>query len=156
MKYTYEYTKYKDFPEATEISKSREGSRFHLFGLDALLFIASVICLIVDFRGSWQMIFLLAISIGWFIYLVKYYDKVTEIKIQKAIRKRIEMMEDIASSTYRCKFVHVLGESMVGKCKICPAENSNLTLCKIKNDMGTRSIYVCSDCIRKFQSGCIK
>ena len=90
IKYQYTYTEYKDFPEATEISKSREARVYPLFMLCALLLLGSIIGIVL---GEWVAIFGLLISVADFYYLFRIYPKVTERKIEKAIKKRIKLIE---------------------------------------------------------------
>ena len=84
IKYQYTYTEYKDFPEATEISKSREGCVYPLFMLFSLALIASIIGLVL---GEWVAIFGLLISIAAFYYLFRIYPEITKRKIAKAIKR---------------------------------------------------------------------
>ena len=90
IKYEYNYTEYKGFPEATEISKSREARVFPLFMLCFLLLIGSVIALLC---GAWEAILLIIISIAGFYYMANIYPKVTERKIKKAIKRRMNLRE---------------------------------------------------------------
>ena len=88
MALRYTYKVYDNFPEATEISESRERGAVCLSGIYGISLIASIICLIVDFSETWPMIFLGVASILSFLYLFYYYPRVTEQKIQKALVKR--------------------------------------------------------------------
>ena len=68
IKYQYTYTEYKDFPEATEISKSREARVYPLFMLCCLSLLGSIIALII---GEWLAIFGVLVSVAAFYYLFR-------------------------------------------------------------------------------------
>jgi hypothetical protein len=150
MAIRYTYNEYKDFPEATEISESRERGKICFSAIALVLLIASFISLFIDFSGTWPMIFVAAGSIIFFVHLFTKYDEITDRKINKAIDKRKKMLKDIAESKYSCKHIKVLDERKFGKCLICKQSDKDLTLCEIKNDIGTRKIFICDDCQSKF------
>ena len=147
-KYQYTYTEYKDFPEATEISKSREAAWHPLSTICVFGVIASAVGLVV---GGWEAIFPLIISIYSTYYMFRIYPKVTERKIKKAIKERIELMKEIKNSKYKCKYIKVLNSEKCGTCFICYSKNKDLKLCKVKNDIGTREIYICESCKRQYE-----
>ena len=151
MAIKYTYTVYKDFPEATEISETRERIFAILCMLHPLTFIASIICLFVDFYATWPMIFLTILSILSILYLIRYYPVVTEKKIQKAINKRSKMLQEIKDSKYSCKYIKKLNKVKTGTCALCFSKNENIELCKVKNEIGTREIYLCRSCVSKYQ-----
>lgn len=148
IKYQYTYTEYKDFPEATEISKSREARVYPLFMLCCLSLVGFIIALIA---GEWSAIFGVIVSVAAFYYLFRIYPKVTERKIKKAIKERIELMEEIKNSKYKCKYIKVLNSEKCGTCLICYSKNKDLKLCKVKNDIGIREIYICESCKRQYE-----
>ena len=152
----YTYKVYKDFPEATEISESRERNYVFLGDIYLLTLIASIICLIVDFSETWPMIFLAIASIASVYYLINYYPDVTEKKINKAIEKRLHMLEEIKNSKYVCKYIKILDSTKTGKCQICFAYDESLTLCKVKNDIGTRKIYLCDNCMNQYKDNSLE
>lgn len=151
MALRYTYKVYDKFPEATEISESRERGFACLSVIHGLTLIASIICLVVDFSETWPMIFLGIASILSFIYLIYYYPSVTEKKIQKAIEKRKKMLQEISNSKYTCKFINCLNDVKSGKCQVCFTYNDYLGLYKVKNDIGMREIYLCQSCASKYK-----
>lgn len=148
IRYEYTYTEYKDFPEATEISKTREGCVYPLFMLFSLALIASIIGLLL---GELVAILGLIASAAAFYYLFRIYPKVTERKIAKAIKRRLEMLDEIKNSKYKCKYIKVLDSTKNGTCFICFLKNKSLKLCKVKNNIGTREIYICESCMKQYQ-----
>ena len=148
MKYQYTYTEYKDFPEATAISQSREAAWHPLSTICVFVVIASAVGLVI---GGWEAIFPLIISIYGTYYMFRIYPKVTERKIKKAIKERIELMEEIKNSKYKCKYIKVLEPTKNGTCLVCFLKNKSLKLCKVKNNIGTREIYICESCMKQYQ-----
>lgn len=158
IKVEYSYTEYKDYPIATMISQDRARnsiylSSFALLGIiiSAILFIA---CGVTE--GDWSGIWLFLIFIAFFVYMIWYYPKVTEKKIQKAISEQIQLQYELANSRYKCKSIMVSSQYSTGKCVECGLNNSRLTLCKIKSDISTKDINICSNCILKYQSNLTK
>ncbi len=152
MAIRYTYKEYKDYPEATEISEFRERGKICLSAIALVLLIASIICLFLNFTETWPMIFVAIGSIAFFVYFFTKYDEVTEKKINKAIDKRRKMLKDIADSKYSCKYIKVLDEKKVGKCLVCGLSDKDLTLCEVKNDIGKRRVFICSECQNKYNS----
>lgn len=150
MKIYYNYTEYKDFPEATEISESRARNGTLLFMCCFLGLLMSFLLLFSFPEDLISGILAILFFSASLIYLVKFYPKATERKIQKAIEDSIKLKEEIATSKYKCRYIKVLAEHTSGTCNVCYEKNRALTLCKIKNDIGTRKIYTCDCCIRKF------
>ena len=101
--------------------------------------------------GEWSAIFGVIVSVAAFYYLFRIYPKVTERKIRKAINERIKLMEEIKNSKYKCKYIKVLNSEKCGTCFVCYLKNKDLKLCKIKNDIGTREIYICESCMKQYQ-----
>lgn len=154
MKIQYQYTEYKDFPEATEVSETRARMAVVFAMMLAPCVLLSLIFLFA-FEGIWNRIFsaiFLLLSLGGFYYLRNYYPKVTEKKIQKAIQNKIEFENEIRSSKYKCKYIQLYDKFSTGTCQSCYEKNLSLTLCKIKSDVGTREIYICRNCIQKYKS----
>ena len=156
MAIKYWYKKYENYPEATEISESRERGKVCETGICIVLILASIIALLFfDIVETWPAIFMLIGAVLRFRYLCTRYDEITEEKIQKAISDRIIMLNDVANSTYKCKYIKQLNETKLGSCKICGLNEQSLLSCEIKNDIGKRKIFICSDCINKFKSNAI-
>lgn len=55
---------------------------------------------------------------------------------------------------YICKKLVVTEQYSHGKCFMCRHSNSSLRFCQITNDIGTRNVFVCSDCIQRFKDNC--
>ena len=155
----YRYTEYKDCPEATEISKSRERGFVCLSQLcgwgiiiSVLLFFSSPMSFL-DYIG---LFFLVALFIGGLIYLVRYYPEVTEKKIKKAIARSIiekaRMQEHINTTKYDCTNISVSDKHSVGMCNVCYLRYVSTTLCEIKDLAHTRTTFICDSCISKFKS----
>ena len=94
------------------------------------------------------------------VYSFLYYDKHTEHKIKKeierVIKEREEMDTYIRESKYVCKYIERNPKTSQGKCMVCFGSFDFLQECKIKNDIGTRTIFVCNECINKFEENCTK
>lgn len=158
IKLEYSYTEYKDYPIATEISKDRASLQAILLYNGALWFIISAIIFFSMGvpEGDWSGIWILLLFIPFFVYMIRYYPRVTEKKIQKAIAEQIQLQYDLANRGYKCKSIKLLDRHSTGKCVECAHPTSYLTLCKVKSDIGTKEINLCSDCIRKYQSNMSK
>lgn len=155
MKYTFRYTysEYKDFPEATQISKTRaELLHFWTFVLFSCYLVSAGLIFAADnLVDRFIGIFLLIFSICFSVYLFKYYDIVTEKKIRKAIEQQIQIERDATVGKYKCLSIKILNASFTGTCMMCNNPRAPLTLCKIKKDIGTRELHICEHCIRKFK-----
>lgn len=153
IKYTYK--KYEGYEEATNISYRREGMKVHAMGLCTFCFVFSIIAMCVDISKAWGFIFVTLASALWFVYLITKYDKVTENKIARAISKQekeqYELKKYIETSKYTCKEIKVCDKHSSGICAKCQQKNEVLTLCKVKNNIGVREIYICDNCIGKYQ-----
>lgn len=57
-----------------------------------------------------------------------------------------EMLE---MERYLCKSIIRKNESKLGKCMMCKTD-AELLLCDIKNNIGTRTLYICDECYKKF------
>lgn len=158
MKISYTYKEYANFPEATEISESRERTK-----RPKIIFL--VIACFVMFNwllgGMFETVFAyiavilcLCASIAALVYMFTKYDEVTEKKIKKAIIARMQMMNEVADSKYKCKSLKTLGEAGVGKCLICYKKDVVLAKYRIKNNVGTRDLAICGECITKLQENC--
>lgn len=151
MALRYTYKEYQDFPEATDISESRERGKACLLILGVVLIIASIICMIVDFSACWPMVFVLFGAILLFVYLFTKYDKITEHKIDKAITEKIELKEYAKNARFICDYIKPLGEKKIGKCLNCYKTQTSVTQCEIKNNIGKRNIPICDECLSNFQ-----
>lgn len=155
MKYTYSYTKYEGYPEATEISESRERRKTPLILLNFWMVVLWLVLLFgVGFNTIWEYllaILILGAPVASTVYVFTYYDKVTEKKINKAIKKRDIMEVEIAASKYKCKSLKLLDDIGTGKCWICYNKDVRVMRYRIKNDIGVRDIPICNDCVEKFE-----
>lgn len=160
IKYRYQYKEYKDFPIATEISESRERRkpllRFSSCAFSCLLLPAFIGNLLILSPIAILLFFLSALSVLTTIYAFAYYDQHTEkiIKkhIQQTIAEKAEVAKHLKESKYLCKSIKHTGRFQSGKCMICFIHNPQLEICKIKNEMGTREIPICKECIEKFET----
>lgn len=84
-KIPYSYTEFMNCPEATEISHSRERRKVYHHLWCELLFFMSILFCFVDSADRWIAICGVIICPIWFIYLIKFYDKVTNKKIKQAL-----------------------------------------------------------------------
>lgn len=153
MKINYTYTEYKDYPEATAISESRERN-YPLFTMGA--YCALGLGLIFLFQCEtlldWiENILIIALSIAAIVHLRYRYHKVTEEKIRKAIENSIKLKEEIKNSKYLCERIVVHDKCATGTCSVCFSKNVFTRYCEIKTDIGTRTIYTCEECISKFK-----
>ena len=149
----YQYTEYKDYPEATAISESRARNAAFNTMLYGFGIIVSIICLCVDFLKTWPMIFVAVFCILALVYHVRYYDIVTQKKIRKAIADRDKMMDEIRNPTYECKKIKIVMKQHTGNCYMCKTSNVDLFLCDIKHNKKSNSVIpVCETCIDRFKS----
>ena len=152
MKIKYQYTEYKDFPEATEVSKDRARLAITLSILFCSCLAMSLIFLLTLEEDRISSALMLVFSLAGLYYLRNYYQKATEKKIKKVIQQKLEMENEIKNSKYKCKYIHLSDKCSQGTCQSCYGKDQQITLCKIKNDIGTRDIYVCKSCIEKYQA----
>ena len=75
MAIRYTYKEYKDYPEATEISESRERGKIRLSSIVLVLLITSIICLFLNFTETWPMIF---VAIGAIAFLFTFSLNMTK------------------------------------------------------------------------------
>ena len=160
IKYRYQYKEYKNFPIATEISESRERRkpllRFSSCAFSFLLLPAFIGNLLILSPIAILLFFLSVLSVLTTIYAFAYYDQHTEKIIQKHIKQTLtekaEAAKYVKESKYLCKSIKHTGKLQNGKCMICFIQNTQLEICKINNEMGTREIPVCKECIEKFET----
>ena len=152
MKIQYQYTEYKDFPEATEISneRARMATVFSMLLFSCLGL--SLIFLLAFEEDRIISALMLILSLAGLYYIRNHYPKATEKKIKKAIQKKMEMESEAKESKYKCKYIQLLDKCREGTCQSCYEKGRQIILCKIKNNIGTREIYVCNDCIQKYRS----
>lgn len=150
MKITYYYNEYKDFPEATRISESRAFLGFILSGAAICFLILSVVLMFSYPEDLLSGIVCVILALSACVYMFNRYPKVTERKIEQAIHDSLTQKERLASSRHQCKKIDVSSKRIKGTCNVCYEKEQELTFCTIKQDSGTRSIYVCSECISKF------
>ena len=86
IRFSYSYKEYKDYPEATEISKTR-GILFTFYCIVLGFGVLSSIALL-SIETWYEGIIGLILCIAGFVYLVTRYETVTERKIACAIFKR--------------------------------------------------------------------
>lgn len=91
MKVSYSYLEYKDFPRASEISKSRARNQMYLsmLSLCGLMLSLILLCLCETAMDWIEGILCVLVCVAALVYLKKRYPKVTEEKIQKAIEEGI-------------------------------------------------------------------
>lgn len=149
IRINYQYKEYKDYPEATAISESRERNRVFI-GMFCILGIAlSFIFLLLD----WSAIFLAIFCGVVLVYLKRYYDTVTQKKIAKAIADRDKMMDEINNPTYDCQAIKIVMKRPAGKCSMCHIPDVELFLCDIKRSKKSTSVIpVCNSCINRFKA----
>lgn len=154
-KIPYKYTEYKDYPEATEISESRERLKIVypiliplvvIFALPSLLLYASK-----SLFGVLLLLCFIANIVLVIIYRIKYYDKVTEKRIIKAINKWSTMDKEIKESKFIVNNIKYLCDVNNAKCMIC-YKNTCSSKYRIKNNIGTRDIPICNECLENFKS----
>lgn len=89
MKIQYTYTEYKDFPRATEISKSRE-RKGSLLAMSAMCWLLISVIMLFAYPEDWpEGVTLIIICVAALYYMFKIYPKVTAKKVQKAIEEGI-------------------------------------------------------------------
>lgn len=105
MNFSYTYKDYENFPEATEISKSREQSKKPLIYFSAMTILGA---LFFPFMGVVELVWgiLLSVIFGGLaivtlVYVFTKYDEDTEKKIQKAILDKLQMMNEVKDSIYQ-------------------------------------------------------
>lgn len=159
MKIQYSYKVYKDFPEATEISESRERSSVILTMMFGMMLVASIVLALTVCKTVSEWIeAILAILISGFLlwYMLYRYPKRTERLIQESIRNQINLKENWEEIKFRCKAITMFeGDSKEGVCFTCYQKNT-LTRCKVKQDAGTRDIFICRECMEKFRGSAEK
>lgn len=162
MRIRYRYKEYKDFPEATEISKERERRKANLEFLLPFEIIFTICMIVVAIIGMHPVSILLSIflllSTVYSVYTLRHYDKRTEDKINKVIsdtiKEKVELKEYLTNSKYQCKNIVHKKEFKNGKCLTCHNLCENLEKCRIKNNVGTREIFICKECIANFEANC--
>lgn len=154
MKIQYSYKVYKDFPEATEISESRERSGTMLSILFGSWFVVSLVLAftVCETASDWIEAILSILVSGLLIWYMRYrYPKRTEQLIQESIRNQIDLKENWEEIKFRCKAITLReGDCKEGTCFTCYQKNT-LTRCKVKQDAGKRDIYICQACMDKFR-----
>ena len=151
MKIRYTYNKYKGYPEATEISKSR-GRAFTFYSIAlGWVILFSVIALIADFVASWYIAIPVIILSGLgFWYLITRYNTVTERKIAKAIAEKNKARQIKLEQEYECFYIYRLDNYKKGRCEKCGSLSEALRECMVKDRNGDGSIFLCNSCIAKY------
>ena len=90
-KIPYTYTEFKNCPEATEISHSRERGKVYHYLWCGLLFVLSILFCFIDSADRWIAVCGVVLCPIWFIYLIKFYDNVTNKEIKQALERSNEM-----------------------------------------------------------------
>lgn len=96
MKINYTYTEYKDFPKATEVSKTRERNGALLSMIAVLWSLFSVIFLIANLSEWLECLIPIVVSMAMLYYSFKIYPRATKMKVQKAIDESIAKKQHIA------------------------------------------------------------
>ena len=141
IKYTYTYTKYQDYPVATDISQNRESLKSYVFAF------------IVPFTIlGWFLsetliakVAVVTVAVLIIVYLCTVYDKVTEKKINKVISEQIEREK----KKYECISAHRINDAGVGVCWLCNAKSVKITRYSVKWPTEIRELPVCESCEQK-------
>lgn len=90
--------------------------------------------------------------LGWIICGVIYkftaQDKVKEMEAVQIAKEKAEAKKH----QYDCERIEILKENKEGTCQICRSSNIQVSLCEIKNRVGTRNVFLCEECINKYNS----
>lgn len=92
IKLTYLYKEYKDCPEATEISRSRSSAKGYYGIFCIITFILSILFCSVDSADRWIAICGVILCPVWFVYLLKFYDKKTDVMIKQALESKSKVI----------------------------------------------------------------
>lgn len=87
VKLPYTYTIFRNCPEATEISHSREKGKVLQYTICGLIFVFSILFCFVNSADRWIAICGVIICPMWFVYLIKFYDKKTNELIIEAFER---------------------------------------------------------------------
>ena len=87
QKITFYYTEFKNCPEATEISYSRERGKIYQYMFCVLIFIMSLLFVFCDSADRWLAVCGVILCPVWFVYLMKYYDDTTNKMIKQALER---------------------------------------------------------------------
>lgn len=86
QKITYSYTEFKNCPEATSISHSRERAKINHYLFCIVIFFMSVLFSFVESADRWIAICGVVVCPIWFVYLTIFYDKITDKLIKQALK----------------------------------------------------------------------
>ena len=151
MKIRFYYKEYKDYPEATKISKFR-GILWTFYSI-ALSFtiLFAIVSLIEDFSTSWYIaIPLLILCIITFGYLLSGYPAATERKIARVINGKNQATKKMIEEKYKCLYIYHLDTYKRGHCEKCGIVSEHLRECAVKDRDGDQVLYLCSSCITKY------
>ncbi len=138
--------------------RAKEKMLLWMFSVIAFLFsfIGAYNDLNTDYVNAWGWVVAI-ISAIIIIYLIFFFDKLTVFFVINQIKynygkavEEIKMHEEINFSRYDCKYIQNYLEFRKGTCDFCGKREQELQLCKIRNKIDSRTIYLCGDCIRKF------
>ena len=152
MKIRYSYTEYKDYPEATEISKLR-GILFTFYSIAlGFGFFNSIVLLTLDFIANWYIgIPGIILCLLGFWYLVTGYDEVTKRKIALAIeRQNQQETENELDEEYLCLYICRLENYKGGYCEKCSKNSRKLRECTVREKHGKNNVFICESCINKY------
>lgn len=111
IRITYTYKKFQNYPEATEISRSREESRVYQFLFIIAIFFLSICT--IDSKDYLFAICGIIISIIWIIYLFSFYNKKTDLLIEDAKKRDIERQKSAEERKSELKkVVYTVGEDI--------------------------------------------
>ncbi|MDD6478392.1 MAG: zinc ribbon domain-containing protein [Oscillospiraceae bacterium] len=102
VKLHYTYTKYENCPEATAVSRSRERDKSFHFLFWFLFSILSILFCFADLLSGFCCVIL---STLYIIYLIKFYDKSTQKKIQEALKIDMKNIEKLEKEKLRLKLL---------------------------------------------------
>ncbi len=84
---------------------------------------------------------------------VKNEQQMEEPMTGSVIKKEINLSDE---SRYICEQIDILDKNSSGLCVMCRKNKDILKQCKIKNNIGTREIAICEDCIQLFNKNSSK
>lgn len=113
------------------------------FNFYSVIFAATKFPLIIAYFG-W--------IIGTFLYWITERKKTNEFNAKEELERKNKEKQELENAKYVCNYIKTFEETKNGTCLVCRANNVELTLCEIKNQVGKRNIFICENCIHKFNS----
>lgn len=151
MKIRYSYNKYNGYPEATEISKFRGILLSIHYPAVTLVAFCLFALLIHDFESNWYIGIPGILFCGWgYVYLILFYNKITERKIAKAIERQDEMERNSPDAEYICLFIFRFDDYKKGQCEKCSEHSEKLRKCWVETRYERKVNYLCDSCIERY------